>query len=325
MSSILVTHQLPGERFRVLAERDDVSIWTGPGLLSRKALGEKLKGREGLLCLLTDRVDASLLEANPQLRFISSMSVGVDHIDVTAATARGIPVGNTPGVLVETTADTAFALLLAAARRVVEADSYVRAGHWRPESAWTPDFFTGKDVAGATLGIVGLGAVGRAVARRARGFGMRVLAWNRSPREEPGVTRVDDLDTLLAESDFVSVHVALAGDTQGLLDRRRIDAMKNDAVLVNTARGGIVDETALADALRHGRLAAAALDVFDREPVPADHPLLGLSNVVATPHIGSATVRTRARMADMAVDNLLAALNGQRMPCCANPAVYDRN
>lgn len=321
MTTVLVTHPLPGTRFQALAERCEVNVWMGPGLLPAPALAEELADCEGLLCLLTDRIDAALLDANPRLRFISSMSVGVDHIDVNAATARGIPVGNTPGVLVETTADTAFALLLAAARRVVEADLYVRAGHWRLESAWSPDFFTGKDVAGATLGIVGLGAVGQAVARRARGFGMRVLAWNRSVRDVPDVEQVD-LDTLLAESDIVSVHVALAEETRGLIDRRRIDAMKADAVLVNTARGGIVDEAALGDALRHGRLAAAGLDVFDREPVPADHPLLSLPNVVATPHIGSATRRTRALMADMAVDNLLAALNGERMPHCANPEVY---
>lgn len=321
MSKVLVTHPLPGARFPLLSEHCEVTVWMGPGLLTPVALREELTGCAGLLCLLTDRVDAALIESSPDLRFISSMSVGVDHIDVTAATARGIPVGNTPGVLVETTADATFALLLAAARRLVEADRFVRGGHWRKENAWSPDFFTGKDVAGATLGVVGLGEVGQAVARRARGFGMRVLGWNRSPRAVPDVQAME-LERLLAESDFVCITVALAEETRGLIDASRLALMKPDAVLINTARGGIVDEVALADALRAGELAAAGLDVFAEEPVPDDHPLLSLPNVVATPHIGSATVVTRAKMADMAVANTLAALAGERMPSCANPEVY---
>ena len=249
------------------------------------------------------------------------MSVGVDHIDVTAATARGIPVGYTPGVLVDTTADACFALMLAAARRIAEGDRFIRAGHWRAENPWSPDFFVGKDVAGATLGIVGLGEIGQAMARRAAGFGMRILGWNRSARDIPGVQQVD-LDTLLRESDFVSVNVALAEETRGLLDRDRLALMQHDAVLVNTARGGIVDEDALFEALSQGRLAAAGLDVFEREPVGDAHPLLTLPNVVVTPHIGSATLSTRAKMADMAVENLLAGFSGDRMPHCVNPEVY---
>jgi len=322
MSKVLVTHPLPGTLFPQLAERCEVNVWMGPELLSPVALREELVDCEGLLCLLTDRVDAALIEASPGLRFISSMSVGVDHIDVTAATARGIPVGNTPGVLVETTADATFALLLATARRLVEADRFVRGGHWRKENAWSPDFFTGKDVAGATLGIVGLGQVGQAVARRARGFGMRVLGWNRSERSLPDIEQCE-LEVLLAQSDFVCITVALTGETRGMIDASRLALMKRDAVLVNTARGGIVDEQALARALSAGELAAAGLDVFAEEPVVHDHPLLSLPNVVATPHIGSATVATRAKMADMAVRNTLAALNGERMPSCANPEVYD--
>ena len=298
-----------------------MNVWMGPGLLPASGLRDELEDCEGLLCLLTDRIDEALLDANPQLRFIASMSVGVDHIDVKAASARGIPVGNTPHVLVETTADASFALMLAAARRLVEADHFVRGGHWRVENAWYPEFFTGKDVAGATLGIVGLGEVGQAVARRAAGFGMRVLAWNRSPKTVAGVECVA-LDDLLAESDFVSINVALGEETRHLIDARRLALMKRDAVLVNTARGGIVDEIALADALSHDRLAAAGLDVFEREPVPADNPLLSLPNVVVTPHIGSATRATRAKMADMAALNMLAALAGERMPHCANPEVY---
>ncbi|MEM9316150.1 MAG: D-glycerate dehydrogenase [Pseudomonadota bacterium] len=322
MAKVLVTHSLPGSRFWELTEECDVNVWMGPGLLSPEALREELVDCEGVLCMLTDRIDAAVLDANPQLRFISSMSVGVDHIDVTAASARGIPVGNTPGVLVETTADASFALLLASARRLVEADRFVRGGHWRKENAWSPDFFVGKDVAGATLGIVGLGAVGQALARRASGFGMNVLGWNRSPREIAGVQALD-LDELLRESDFVCICVALNEETRGLIDARRLGLMKSDAVLINTARGGIVDEAALAEALSRGRLGAAGLDVFEREPVPPDHPLLGLPNVVATPHIGSATLATREKMADMAVINTLAALAGERMPSCANPECYE--
>jgi glyoxylate reductase len=321
MSSVFVTHELPGLRIHDLASACDMNVWVGPGLLPGPMLTEELAGADGVVCLLTDRIGASLIDSLPDLKFISSMSVGVDHIDVEAATRRGIPVGHTPGVLVETTADAAFALLLAASRRLAEADQFVRQGLWEADRAWSPDFFTGKDVAGATLGIVGLGDIGQAVARRAQGFGMKVLAWNRTAREVPGVTSVD-LDTLLRESDFVSIHVARTDETSNLISAERLALMKPDAVLINTARGGIVDEAALVDALTSGRLYAAGVDVFDREPVAPDNPLISLPNVVLTPHIGSATVRTREQMADLAVENALAALRGERMPHCANPEVY---
>lgn len=318
---VFVTHQLPGERIRDLAQQCDMNVWMGPGLLTPDGLRAELEDCQGLVCLLTDRIDQVLLDAVPDLQFVSSMSVGVDHVDVPALTRRGIPLGHTPGVLVDTTADTAFALLLAASRRIAEADRFVRKGEWTRENAWAPEFFTGMDVGGATLGIIGLGAIGQAVARRAAGFGMQVLAWNRAPRQVPGVTMVA-LEELLQRCDFVSVHVALAPQTRNLIDAGKIAMMKPGAVLVNTARGGIVDEQALADALINGPLTAAGIDVFETEPVPGDNPLLGLPNVVVTPHIGSATVRTRARMADMAVANALAALAGQAMPCCVNPGVY---
>lgn len=321
-TKVFVTHQLPGDRIHELAKCCELNVWMGPGLLSSAGLRTELRGAQGLLCMLTDRIDKSLLDSLPDLEFVSSMSVGVDHIDVEAMSERGIPVGHTPGVLVDTTADTAFALLLAAARRVTEADRFLRQGHWTAANAWAPDFFSGKDVSGATLGIIGLGEIGQAVARRAAGFGMRVLAWNRNPRNIPGIEMVE-LEALLQGSDFVSVHVALTQETRNLLDADRIALMKPGAVLVNTARGGIVDEHALAAALASGELFAAGVDVFEREPVPADNPLLRLSNVVATPHIGSATTQTRARMADMAVDNITAGLEGRVMPCCVNPEVYD--
>jgi glyoxylate reductase len=318
---VLVTHQIPGDRVHELAQLCDMNVWMGPGLLSAAGLREELAGCQGLVCLLTDRIDRELLEAMPDLEFVSTMSVGVDHIDVEALSARGIPVGNTPGVLVDTTADAAFALLLAASRRLVEADRFIRQGNWNAENAWSPDFFTGKDVSGATLGIIGLGAIGQAMARRAAGFGMRVLGWNRTPVEIAGIESVE-LEQLLRHSDFVSVHVGLAPGTRNLLDKARIAMMKPGAVLVNTARGGIVDEQALADALSAGKLFAAGIDVFEQEPVPLDNPLLGHANVVVAPHIGSATTLTRERMADMAAANAIAALQGRPMPCCVNPQVY---
>lgn len=318
---VFVTHQLPGERIHELSRYCELNVWMGPGLLSGQNLREELQGCQGLICLLTDRVDASLISAMPELEFVSSMSVGVDHVDLAALSARRIPLGNTPGVLVDTTADTAFALMLAAARRVVEADQFVRKGNWTQENAWAPDFFTGKDVSGATLGIVGLGAIGQAMARRAAGFGMEILAWNRSPRAVEGVEAVS-LEELLLRSDFVSLHVALTGETRGLINAEKVALMKPGSVLVNTARGGIVDEQALADALASGHLAAAGIDVFESEPVPPDNPLLTLPGVVVAPHIGSATTLTRAKMADMAVDNAISALRGQPMGHCANPEVY---
>jgi glyoxylate reductase len=318
---VFVTHQLPGERIHDLAQHCDMNVWMGPGLLSAKGLREELAGCQGLVCLLTDRVDRALVDAMPDLEFVSSMSVGVDHVDVAALNERGIPLGNTPGVLVDTTADAAFALLLAAARRLGEADRFIRQGNWSAENAWSPDFFTGKDVTGATLGVIGLGEIGQAVARRAAGFDMKVLGWNRSPREVPGVDSVS-LEELLLRSDFVTIHLALTDQTRNLLDASRIAMMKPGAVLVNTARGGIVDEAALAEALASGHIYAAGVDVFEREPVSQDNPLLQHSGVVVTPHIGSATMLTRARMADIAADNAIAALKGQRMGHCVNPEVY---
>jgi glyoxylate reductase len=318
---VFVTHQLPGERIHELATQCDLSTWAGAGLLSSADLRRELTGRQGLVCMLTDRVDRPLLDAMPELSFVSSMSVGVDHIDVEALTERGIPLGNTPGVLVDTTADAAFALLLAAARRLAEGDRYIREGNWRAENGWSPDFFIGKDVSGATLGIVGLGPIGQAVARRAAGFGMTVLSWSRSGRAVPGVENVS-LEELLQRSDFVSVHVALNAQTRNLLDSEKIAMMKPGAILVNTARGGIVDEPALARALDSGQVYAAGIDVFEQEPVAMDNPLLQHPRVVVAPHIGSATTLTRARMANMAADNAMAALSGQPMPCCVNPEVY---
>ncbi len=323
---VFATRAMPGSASAALVElarHCRLDVWPQREKPRADQIATRAAAADGLLCLLTDRIDAALLDRCPRLRGVSSVSVGVDHVDLEAATARGIPVGHTPGVLTETTADLAFALLLAAARRVAEGDRFVRAGAWTPERVWEPDLLLGRDVHGATLGLVGLGAIGQAVARRAQGFGMRVLAWSRTRRDVPGV-EFTSLDALLAAADFVSVHVALVAETRGLLGAAALARMKSGAVLVNTARGGIVDEAALADALRSGRLAAAGLDVFAGEPLDPASPLLGLPNAVLTPHIGSASEATRARMVALAVENLLAALAGERMPHCANPAVYAR-
>ena len=318
---VFATRRLPGDALERLGARVALRVWEGEGAPPRAALEAAAREAEGLLCLLTDPVDASLLGVCPRLRVVSSCSVGLDHVDLAAATARGIPVGHTPGVLTETTADLTFALLLSAARRIPEAERFVRAGRWTPERQWEPGLLLGRDLHGATLGVIGLGAIGQAVVRRARGFGMRVLGWSRTRRELDGVGW-RALPDLLAESDFVSLHVALTAETRGLLGAAELARMKPGAILVDAARGGLVDEAALVHALSHGPLAAAALDVFEAEPLPADSPLLGREDVVLVPHIGSATLATRARMADLSVDNLLAGLEGRRLPHCGNPEVY---
>lgn len=318
---VFATRRLPGGAFERLAAEADLEVWPGPASPDPAALRRACHQAQGLLCLLSDRIDAALFDACPGLEAVSSCSVGVDHVDLAAATARGIPVGHTPGVLTETTAELALALLLAAARRVAEGDRFVRAGLWSGEAGWDPELLLGRDLYGATLGIVGLGPIGRAVASRAACFGMRVLGWSRSAREVPGVERVA-LPELLQRSAFVSVHVALAPETRGLLGREALALLPRGAVLVNTARGGIVDEDALAEALASGHLHAAGLDVYGREPLPQSSPLRTLPNIVLLPHIGSASLATRSRMASLAVDNLRAALAGERMPHCANPEVY---
>lgn len=314
---VFVTRDLPGRALDRLVGRAEAACWEGPGAPPRAALLRGVAEADGLLCLLTDRVDRSLLARAPSLRVISSCSVGLDHVDVEAATARGIPVGHTPGVLTETTADLTLGLMLAAARRIPEAERFLRQGDWTPERHWDPGRLLGRDLHAATVGLIGLGAIGQAVARRLAGFGCRVLGWTRSGRRVAGVEPAR-LDALLAASDFVSLHVALTPETRGLLDAGRLARMRPGAILVNTARGGLVDEAALARRLHAGALAAAALDVFAQEPLPPDSPLLDAPNLVLVPHVGSASVRTRTRMAELAVENLLAGLEGRPLPACAN-------
>ncbi|WNG19359.1 2-hydroxyacid dehydrogenase [Cystobacter fuscus] len=319
---VFVTRHLPGEALARLAVHTSPRVWPEPLPPPPEVLQAEAREAEGLITLLTDRIDEALLAQAPHLRVVSNVAVGHDNIDVGACTARRIAVGNTPGVLTETTADFAFALLLGLARRVAEADAYVRAGQWR---TWEPGLLLGPDVHGATLGIVGLGAIGAAVARRARGFGMRLLYVNRRARPELeaelGLTRVDKA-TLLAQADVVSLHVPLSPETRHWLGRAELAAMKPGALLVNTARGPVVDQSALVDALRSGHLGGAALDVTDPEPLPLDSPLLHLPRVLLAPHIASASHATRGRMASMAVDNLLAALEGRPPPNCVNPEIY---
>lgn len=310
---VVASQALPWGALDALAERVDLEVVSARGAPTPETLRARVAEADGLLCLLTDRVDAPLLAAAPALRVVSTVSVGVDHIDVAAAHARGIAVGHTPGVLAETTADLAFALLLAAARRVAEGDRVMRGGGWRPERVWAPDMLVGPDVHGATLGLLGLGAIAQAVARRARGFGMRVIAWNRSPRVVEGVECLP-FEAVLEASDFLSIHVARGAETIGLLGRAELARMPRHAILINTARGGIVDELALAEALEAGALAGAGLDVFEDEPLPADHPLLRAPGTTLTPHIGSASRATRGRMIALALDNLDAGLRGEPLP-----------
>jgi glyoxylate reductase len=289
-------------------------VWPDELPPSHEQLIERARDAEGLLCLLTDPIDADVIGALPRLRAISNYAVGWDNIDLEAATQRGIPVGHTPDVLTGATADLAFGLMLAVARRVVEGAQLVRGGRWR---TWAPDTLLGRDVHGARLGIVGYGRIGRAVAARAEGFGMTVVYTARNG----GVP----LDDLLAGSDFISLHLPLTGETEGLIDEGALERMRSSAFLINTARGPLVNSDALAKALEQGAIAGAALDVTHPEPLPADHPLARAPNAVITPHIGSASRQAREAMSELAVDNLLAALGGRPMPHCANPEVYERS
>lgn len=315
MTTVFVTRTLPGTALQQLSERGyNLDLWEGDLPPPPETLRERAAAADAVLALLTDRFDTSLLEAAPRLRVIANMAVGYDNVDPAEAEQRGIWLTNTPGVLAETTADFTFALLLAAARRVAESDRDTRAGGWK---TWSPTGFLGPDVHRATLGIVGLGEIGAAVARRARGLGMRLLATSRTSRPERetelGVEHVP-LEELLRQSDFVSLHTPLTAETRHLLGAREFEQMKQGAILVNTARGGVVDQDALVAALHSGHLGGAALDVTDPEPLPLEHPLFALPNVIITPHIASASLATRARMAEMAAENIIAVLEGRTPP-----------
>lgn len=319
---VFVSRSIPGDGIeRLKAAGIAVDLWPQQDPPPVAALHGAAAACDGLLTMLTERVDAALFDAAPDIRIVSNMAVGYDNIDVPAATSRGVLVTNTPGVLTETTADLAFALILGIARRIAEGDRIVRGGGWGP---WHPSFLLGRDVHGATLGIVGLGKIGEAVARRARGFGMRVLyhARTRRPDAESALAlEYRGLDDLLRESDFVTLHVSLNDETRGFIGERELGLMKATAYLINTARGPIVDQPALVAALREHSIAGAGLDVAVVEPVPTDDPLLHLDNVLITPHVGSATIETRTRMADLAVDNLIAFYEGKTPLHPVNPQV----
>jgi glyoxylate reductase len=320
---VYVTRLIPEAGLKLVREACDAEIWEGETPPPRKVLLDKVKGLDGLLSLLTDTVDGELLDAaGPQLKVVSNYAVGYNNIDVDAATARGILVGNTPGVLTDTTADFAFTMLMAAARRVVEGMDYVRAGKWK---TWGPTLLLGQDIHHATLGLIGFGRIGKGVAKRATGFDMRILYHDPLCIDDPvakelGAEHVS-LDTLYAESDFVSVHVPLLPETEHMISTEALHKMKSTAILINTARGPIVDPDALYQALRDGEIAYAALDVTEPEPISADSPLLTLSNIVIVPHIASASIATRSRMAMIAAQNLIAALRREPMPACVNPEV----
>jgi len=320
---VYVTRLIPEPGLDMVLEACDARVWEEELPPPRDVLLKEVRDVEGLLSLLTDKVDAELMDAAPRLKVISNYAVGFDNIDVAEATRRRIPVGNTPGVLTDSTADLAFALMMAAGRRLIEGVDYVRAGKWK---TWGPKLLLGQDIHGATLGIIGFGRIGQAMAKRAIGFDMRVLAYDPYPDQKAakalGVELVE-LDRLLAESDFISLHPLLTKETYHMIGEREFKLMKPTAILVNAARGPIVDPKALYNALKNGEIAYAALDVTEPEPIPMDDPLLTLPNCIIVPHIASASRATRGKMAEMAAANLLAGLRGERLPNCVNPEVYD--
>ncbi len=323
---VFVARKMAREALDRIARETEMDLWEDELPPPRDVLLQKVQDIEGLLSLLTDKVDAGLMDAAPKLKVVSNMAVGFDNIDVAEATKRGILVGNTPGVLTETTADFAWSLIMAAGRRVAEGDRWTRSGKWK---TWGPMILLGYDIHHATLGIVGCGRIGLEIAKRARGFDMKLLyhdAIRRKPEEEKeyGLEYVPDLYQLLARSDFVTVHVPLTAETRHMMSTREFAAMKPTAIFVNSSRGPVVDQKALYEALKSGQIFAAGLDVTETEPIPMDDPLLTLENVTIAPHIASASVATRTKMTNMAAANLLAGLKGEMPPNCVNPEVLQK-
>jgi glyoxylate reductase len=321
---VFVTRAIPDKGFDMIKDFCDVDLWPDEMPPGRDELLQHVHGIDGLVCLLTDTIDDEVMDAaGPRLKVISNHAVGVDNIDVNAATARKIPVGNTPDVLTDATADFAFALMMAAGRRLVEAEHYVRQGKW---ITWGPMLLLGVEFKGATLGLIGFGRIGKAMARRAVGFDMRVIYYDPSekkPNADNNAMPVG-LETLLKESDFISLHTPLTPDTRHLIDSEALSKMKPNAVLINTSRGPVVDLDALYEALKERRIFAAGLDVTDPEPLPLDSPLLTLNNIIISPHIASASKTTREKMSWMAAQNVIAGLKGERLPNCVNPQVYTK-
>jgi glyoxylate reductase len=316
-----VTRELLERGLKIIKERFDTEVWPEYAPPPKKVIIDKVKDVDALVSLLSDKIDAEVFNVAPKLKIVAQLAVGFDNIDVQEATKRGIYVTNTPEVLTDTTADFAWALLMAVARRVAEADRYVRNGQWKV--GWHPSMLQGRDIYGATIGVVGAGRIGYAVANRATGFSMKILFYDVIPRpemEKLGAKSVD-LDTLLKESDFVSIHVPLMKQTHHLINAEKLKLMKKTAYLVNNARGPVLDEKALYQALKEGRIAGAGLDVFEQEPTPADNPLLRLDNVVVAPHISSASYETRSKMSEMVAENLVAFFEGKKPPNLINPDV----
>jgi glyoxylate reductase len=322
---VYITRRIPDAGLKLILSQCDAEVWPEDLPPTYEHIRQKVAACDGLVALLTDRIDAPLLDAAPKLKVVSNYAVGFNNIDIPAATARGIAVGNTPGVLTDATADMAFCLLIAAARRLVDGYQYGQAGRWH---TWEPLGHLGQDLAGRTVGIVGMGRIGYAMAKRCHGgWDMRVLYYDQrrsEPAERDLGAKLVDLDTLLAESDFVSIHTDLNEQTRGLFNAERFRKMKPTAVLVNTARGPIVVEKDLIEALRTGVIFAAGLDVTDPEPPPADSLLFHTPNLIVAPHIASATFGTRNAMADICARNLIAGVTGQPLPCSVNPEVEDK-
>jgi glyoxylate reductase len=321
---VYVTRRIPEAGPAKLRETCEVRQWDSDEVIPRETLLREVRDAEALLTLLTEKVNDELLDAAPKVKVVANMAVGFDNFDVAALTRRGVVGTNTPGVLTETTADFTWALLLSAARLVPQGVQYVRDGKW---TTWGPLLLLGQDVHHATLGVIGMGRIGQEVAKRARGFDMQVLyydVYRREDLEQQLGYRYADVDTLLRESDFVTLHVDLNAQTRKLINAEALAKMKRTAILVNAARGPIVDQKALADALRDGVIAGAALDVTDPEPIPLDDPLLKLDNCIVVPHIASASVATRTRMSELAAENILAVLGGRRPPTPVNPQVLPR-
>ncbi|CDX01729.1 Glyoxylate reductase [Desulfitobacterium hafniense] len=319
---VFITRKIPEDILTLIEEVCEVKVWPEEDTpIPRSVLEQEIREVDGLYCLLTETIDASLLDLGKNLKVVSNMAVGYNNIDIEAATQRNILVTNTPGVLTETTADLTFALLMMTARRMEESSQYLRQGHWK---TWSPMLLAGQDIFGATLGIVGMGRIGEALVKRAKGFDMKIIYYNRTPKpelEESLGIEYRLLDELLQEADFVCILTPYTPETRNLIGKRELELMKPTSILINTARGGIVNEEDLYEALAQQQIYAAGLDVFDQEPLPTDHPLLTLTNCVALPHIGSATIKTRREMARLAAQNLLTYLQGQRPPHCVNPSV----
>jgi len=317
-----ITRELPERGLNIIKQRFDAEVWPDYAPPPKSVIIDKARNVDALVSLLSDKIDAEVFNVAPKLKIVSQLAVGFDNIDLGEATKRGIYVTNTPEVLTDTTADFAWSLLMAIGRRVVEADRYVRTGKWKV--GWHPAMLQGRDIYGATIGIVGAGRIGYAMAKRATGFSMKILFYDVIPRPEMekdfGAKKVD-LDTLLKESDFVSIHVPLMKETHHLINAERLKLMKKTAYLINNSRGPVVDEKALYEALKEGRIAGAGLDVFEQEPTSVDNPLLKLDNVVVAPHISSASYETRSRMSEMVAENLVAFFEGKKPPNLVNADV----